>query len=515
MDIRTAQTDLENALRDAILYALAIRIPPVASAAALRASPTRGAGSSTRSDDDLIQIIPGQNLAAGDSYRWSAVSIAADDGLNVIKPDDVTGNGRWLLWTSPLRFVPVTGGDSFYLHELGSGPLARVEILDKNFTDEEVLALLTGQVPAVIIEATDDDPQDATENVGMQWLTAYHFTISVITENLRDRRQAAQGAEADGDPDPLGANTIDGMIKSLLAGSRLHAVIGGVRAVRLGRGRNSISDLVERRVVRSREYTIQVTEDNPSAPNDTGRAQQGDYQPQMTDLHDQKLFDPLNFIAAGLNVGLGAGLVKTVVGGSAWVNGSLVNFTVALHTFGANLDTYRDLNPDGTMTFVPVELGDTPPPVTVGALRIGVTTTDGSSVRSDRYIATTKENYGPEIVAFTGGVPDNRVYWGVHTDPGVYDQTFVEVTIGGQGSAVATSRQRTESLNGTAGLFDWYWIPTSFGGSSANFVDENGNPLDMIIAGTVSRVEAGGATVSYTGWRSTQSGLGAHSMVVT
>ena len=347
-----------------------------------------------RHDDDLICIVDAETDLVTTSYRWSSKSRENATGTTIVRPLDVEWeqNGRWLSWTSPLRFSPVVGGNAYYLHELVSGPLRRVIVLDRHLEQDEINSLVMGQVPSVVVEATDDDPEDATQNVGHRWITAYDFTVSVITENLRDRREHAQGPSLDTDIDP-GANSLDGFIKALLSGTQLYDVLDGVLSVRLGRGNNSISDLGQRRVVRSRVYTVHVTEELPNAPNDYGAAEEADLQAQMTDLHDQSTLDPENFVVSGMTVPTGAGYVMTVAAGTAVVGGEDVTYAGELHTFSAFADTYRDLLPNGTMAFVSVALQAQEPDVTATALRVGVTRTNGSGVLEDRYIATVKSNY--------------------------------------------------------------------------------------------------------------------------
>jgi hypothetical protein len=380
LDLRTAQTELEDAIRDAILYALGRRLPVVADAAALRLLVTQGSSGCALTDDALILC-----TALG-SFRWSNASTAADDGTTVIKPADVPGAGRWLLWTSPLRIALAVGGDSCYLHELASGPLASVQTLDKAFSDDEVMQLVQGQTPAVLIEANDDEPTAATGDEGRLWFVRYTFTVSVVAQNLRPRRQAAQ------DPG-VGANAIDGWIASLLGGTQLAQAVEGVRDVKLGKGMNWISDLMQRRVIRERTYSVLATVENPQAPNEIGPAAEVAQQSQMTDLGDQDVFDPRNFIASGLDVRCGAGLVQTVRAGSAVVGGAAVTYAGELHTFGASTDTYRDLGDDGTLHFIEVASGEPAPALTAGALRIARTTTDGSGVVDDHSIAATYTPY--------------------------------------------------------------------------------------------------------------------------
>lgn len=390
LDTRVAQTTLENALRDTVLCALGQRLPSVASIAALRAVATRGAASSMRSDDDLICVGSGTVTA----FRWNSISAATDDGATVIQPSDVTGNGRWLAWTSPLRFSTSVGGDSVTLDQITSGPLRRVIVLDKSMSDDETLALVTGQMPSVVIEAIGDTPADATQATGSLWLTDYEFTVSVISRNLRDRREAAQGSGLSEDVDTVGANAIDGFIKALIGGTSLTAIVDGIRNVKVGHADNTTSDFGERFVIRSRSYTIQATEEFPNAPNEFGAAQEVDVQAHMADLGDQPGdFDALNYITSGMLVTVDSGFMQQVSAGSAVIAGTAASYAGTIRSFAAMSDIYRDLSPAGTMTYVTVSAGSDEPAVTPGSLRIGVCRTDSSGVISDRYIAASQAPY--------------------------------------------------------------------------------------------------------------------------
>lgn len=396
LDIREAQDTLEDALRDAVLYALGKRYAAVTSVAALRAVPTQGAAGTALNDDCLAATtITGTTTG----YRWNSQSEEVDDGAGVIKPDDIAAGdpGRWISWTSPLRISLAPGQNSRYLHEITSGILERVILLDRHMDDAEVGALIFGQVPSVVIEATDDDPDDLTLNTGHRWDTEFHFTISTISQNLRDRRQAAQGSTYSGELEQ-GANKIDGLVQALLCGTQLHAVIDGIRNVRSGRGYNWVSNEGQRRVIRGRSFTVMATVEYPPAPNDYGPAEQINAQAEMTDLGaTDPPWEMDNYISSGFAVGLGAGLTRTVQTGTAILDGEEVEFAGELYTFTANRHTYRDLNPDGTMSYVESEPSQAEPPVTEGALRIGVTMTDGSGITGDRLLARSRVPYGANM----------------------------------------------------------------------------------------------------------------------
>lgn len=398
LHVRLAQNALENLIRDTIVRALKRRLPTVASVAELRAVATRGSSSSVRTDDDLITIVTG--LGAISSWRWSQTSTATDNGTSIIKPNDVAANGRWLAWSTAIRFAPVVHGDSYTLDQLpyrtdALQPLQAVIVLDKDMTTEELLNLVFGQTPAVVIAAEGDTPDELTQDSGHRWSEEFRFTISVISENLRDRREDAQGSAVAVDPFP-GANTIDGMIWELLSGTgdgRLTEEIDSIRDVRPGKAENWNSDLAERLVIRSREWTILATLENPQAPNETGAADEIAAQAEMTDLGTQTELDLDNLVTGGLSIALSVGLVKPVAAGTALIDGVEVTYAGELHTYGASVDTYRDLNAAGTMIFTETTVDGPPPDLAAGALRIAVTTTDGSGIVDDRWIATRKIPY--------------------------------------------------------------------------------------------------------------------------
>lgn len=409
LDTRTSETTLENLIRDVILFALGARLPQVATIAALRAIGTAGASSSMFGDDDLVTT----NIAGTiTGWRWNRESTLADDGAAVVRPTDVppSSPGRWLAYTSQVRFAPTVGGNSMTLDQITSGPLQRVIMLDKSLSQQEELALVTGDVPAVIIEAHGDDPKDATLNVGHRYIAEYHFTVTVLTQNLRDSRQAAQGSAVDG---TLGANDIDGFIKALLAGTVLNAAFTNdqpIQNVKIGHAENRYSEYGQRRVWRIRDYEFQVSEENPAAPNDSGALTDIFAQAELVKLAAKPTppvtkpptadtpapYDPSNYLVSGCLPTLGGALTQALSAGSTVIAGAPVNYAGGSVTFAAYSDNYRDLTPDGVMHIVSAPVGGGTPAVTANALRIGVTTTNGSTVLGDAILAQTQAPFGPD-----------------------------------------------------------------------------------------------------------------------
>jgi hypothetical protein len=401
LNVRYAQTTLENLLRETIELAFKRRLPTVASIAALRAVATQGASGSQRTADDIITVVT--TTPTTSAYRWIPTSAHADDGAAWVKPADVQAGqvGRWSLWTSPIRYVPVVDGPDYTLDQLPfqdskNQPLQQVILLDESMSPEDIAALVLGQVPACVIVPDDDDPEATDLNSGWRWRDTFNFTISVICENRRNRREAAMGSDVDADPYP-GANEIDGMIWELLAGAgagRLNEVVDAIVDVQPSTGTNWSSELGQRRVFRSRKYRVIATLSNPAGSNDAGPLQKILAQQQFAQTSSALVADTANLVTAGCDVPLGVGLTKPVHAGTALIDSAAITYAGELATFPTSSDTYRDLNEDGTMTFTSVAIDGAPPDLASGAMRVGCTRTDGSGVLSDVFLCAVKTNYG-------------------------------------------------------------------------------------------------------------------------
>jgi hypothetical protein len=393
MDVRQSQNEVEDLFRDAILYALGARKTAVTSVAALRAFPTRGASGGSTLNDDALAAVTVAGVTTG--WRWNSQSTATDDGMSVLQPNDVTANGRWLNFVSPLRIALTPGGDSAYLHEITAGPLKRVILLDRGFDDQETLALVLGQTPSVLIQATDDEPVSTVEASGRLLDVAYTLMVSVLDENFRDYRQAAQGSTFSGE-ESLGANGIDGLIQFLLTGTQLAQVVDGIRDVQPGRCSNLRSEHAQRRVERIRTYRVLATVQIPPAPNDSAPVSKIFAQQNLVALGEQTVAGNTYVVSGIVPTAFGPGLSKNIAAGSMMVVGEPLAYAGELATFAASSLTYRDLNPNGTLSFIATGLDEIEPAVTAGAQRVGVTQTDADGVVADRLIAASNEPYGSD-----------------------------------------------------------------------------------------------------------------------
>lgn len=95
-----------------------------------------------------------------------------------------------------------------------------------------------------------------------------------------------------------------------------------------------------------------------------------------------------------------------------------------------------------------------------------------------------------------------KAYWGIADNKSSYTS---EDILALSNSALTTSRQRTLSLNATAGKHIVYAIPSSFGTPVFNVGGFDGG---FIKVGTVSHTNASGHTQNYDVWKSVNAGLG-------
>lgn len=101
-----------------------------------------------------------------------------------------------------------------------------------------------------------------------------------------------------------------------------------------------------------------------------------------------------------------------------------------------------------------------------------------------------------------------KVYWGVSDNKSNYSSADI---LGLSNSALATSRQRTISVNATAGKHIIYAIPSNFGTPVFNVGGFDGG---FVKVGTVSHTNASGHTQNYDVWKSVNAGLGSVNVLV-
>jgi phage gp37-like protein len=375
LTLRTARTDIENAILSQLWLAYGRRAQAVADVAALRA---------LRSEEalpDTLRFV----TAKGFVYRWRPFSTAADDGDAFIKPTDVVSGqaGRWEKTTSTSQ----------------SGYLIRCELFNESEKNpEKLLEHLLGSTPAMVLSFQQGrhDPKSSTAPGALYKYTA-EFTIMVISINERaDGDGARQGNPIAGKStlDP-GSAAMVGDAKALLAGNSLG--ITDVMFVELGDERPVDIDWHERRVVEELDIFVgaTLTNHNPD-PDAVPIGRYGfNMQLQLAGTGSDAAWDKDNHVTAGMRVPTGGALATTIPSGTVVFAGSPLLVPGTPKTFGANRATYRDLKSDGTYLFVEADIDQPAPAVSYGALRVGVTITDGASIVADALVGDSLENFGP------------------------------------------------------------------------------------------------------------------------
>jgi hypothetical protein len=377
--ITTATAQIERALKTTILLALGVR-RTAATIAALRALTTQGASGSAMDDDSLVYV-----TSATLVYRWSVRNTTADNGTTVIEATDGGDTGRWLATEST---------DT-------AGYLKRVEFFDGTFEEAQVDQRLLGLRPCVVIHWNGADNIVSSVVAGALYKHRPEFALWCLSQSMRSGFEGQLGPllsdEASADP---GAQNIIGALKALLAGEDLDQT--GIDYCEIGRERVVTTSLLERRFAVELALTVNATTHNPETDLvdldgldlQTEIAAKGHGADEDYADRDDNLADRDNRRVSGIETTIATGLTQDISSGSAYLAGTLVAYAGQSKAFTASRDTYRDLNDDGTLTFVVANAGDDEPAVTADALRIGVTTTDEASVTRDVILVPTIDVFG-------------------------------------------------------------------------------------------------------------------------
>ena len=170
----------------------------------------------------------------------------------------------------------------------------------------------------------------------------------------------------------------------------------GIAYVEIGAEAPLYRSLAERRFVYSLAVRVHATVHTPDT--DLVAFTEARVQYELADLHaTAPAFDESNYVASGIAVDIaGTGLAADVSAGAAFVGGVAVAYAgEAMHVFAPDRWTYRDLTAAGALVFVAGLPRQPAPPVTAGALRVGVTVADSADVVADAYLAATMTQFNP------------------------------------------------------------------------------------------------------------------------
>ena len=103
----------------------------------------------------------------------------------------------------------------------------------------------------------------------------------------------------------------------------------------------------------------------------------------------------------------------------------------------------------------------------------------------------------------------NKAHWGTAAAPGTVDSAFL---LGLPGSALASGKGRTITVNAGTGEYVWYAVPSSFGACAFNVGGFDGGFTKV---STISHTNASGHTENYDVYRSDNAALGSTTVKIS
>lgn len=365
-------TELERILILFLRLAFKHRFAPVADLAALQAA------SIATTTEGALRYVTAEDRV----YWYSAFSGAAQSLPAVVQPTGSTAPGRWLRVDVPWTYGP---NGNRPLRAQQTGVCKAVELFNGASTETmEALLKVFEQRPALFLQWTESPVQAQSIYAGAHYKIPATFNLVVASENLRGDpwgMLGEPGATEQNGKDP-GLSWLLGQVLKVCAGVDL--ATPGIESVEIGKAQVLYQGLQERVFVGVVPITVRVWVLNEDEDLVAARV---DAHPNLGDTGDAPKFDVLNFVAQGYTITPGPGLTRSYGAGLATVGGVSVASTPPDVTFTADRDTYRDLLPDGTLTYVAVARDAPPPAVTATALRLACTSTDSTGVVADHWIA--------------------------------------------------------------------------------------------------------------------------------
>lgn len=373
------KTVVEQQLFDALRLAFKHRqtAADVAAVAALQVATADG--SLLTEDGALCYVTAEDNVFILDIYSGAAA------GADVITPTTLPSNyarARWLRSTSTMNFGPNYNAP---LRRRPAGYCKEVALFNGQGGTDAAMEQVLAVRPAMWLQWTDDNPQPLSAGYpGAYYKNNLDFQVLIVSECNRLGPWAVWGSpysdEATADP---GMNAMVQQIRKLLAGSKLG--VDGVERTEIGKAHVLSEDQAQRLFIAAVNIQVRVYF---YIPDEDLVAPRIDVQPELADTGGADHFDAQNYIAQGYQVTAGPGLAFTFPAGIAVIAGAAIASTPAPKTFAASMDTYRDLQPDGTFAYSEVPIGYPPPAPADGTLRVGVTTTDASDILQDRILCS-------------------------------------------------------------------------------------------------------------------------------
>lgn len=339
--------------------------------------------------------------SVGKVYRFDAYESRPDDGAEVIAPADAKGLGRWVReGASPeqrtARHVGIRDAairlDRWALQRTGFAEVVRIW---EGEYDDEAIAELFARKPAYVVVPSGSSRDALSLVPGTYYREKYRFRVWGISQSLRRGPAGILGSAYALEGEDPGLNYVMGSIKRILAGGTLG--IPGVVSVEIGDEDIVAHDLANRVFCNALDLAVTATLHLPD--DDIVPLTAVTTTTQLADPGDEPQVDLANYVADGCYPDRSGALLATIRGGVAYIGGKLVQAAPQTLTLFAFSEAYRDLLPSGAFVVQSVAIGSLPPAVPAGALRVGVTTTDGTSITSDRFLCSTLLNLvGPDRI---------------------------------------------------------------------------------------------------------------------
>ncbi len=393
------QAQVERALVDTLRLAFLQRqaLPDIAAVKALDIS----AGA----DGALVYV-----ASEGRVYSLDLYSTAAEALPLIVAPTIPPARyqtARWIQSQSAVNYGP---NQLAPLNARQAGFMRAVDLFaGRGGTDQGMLAVMATK-PALLLLFTGDDLRaQSCGYPGALYENTLSYQVWAFSACYRGAPWALWGTPVaqDAQLDP-GVHAIIGQVRHVLAGlsgsdvdaPRGYLGLQGVAWVEIGGAEVLSEDEDQRLYVTALDIKVKCRfycpdESTTAIPPAVVRIEE-----RLADTGRSRSFDRANYIAQGYLVEVGPGLTRTLGPGVAVVGGTPVASTPGAHTFGAGRDTYRDLRADGTLVWTETPAGYPEPPAVVGALRVGVTATDGTAVIGDRLLCCASVAFrGPYQIA--------------------------------------------------------------------------------------------------------------------
>ncbi len=332
-------------------------------------------------DQDLVYVTSEARV-----YQLAQLSGAAAASPDVLAPSTASvkhPRARWLRVTSAANYGPNTNAP---LHGRSSGILRQVLLYAGEGGPDAQLALCMGAVPSLLLD--QDGEQVAPLSAGYPgslYKVDMRFAAMTFTSDLRGAPDSITSTST-AQPSPA---YIIGQVRKVLAGiSGADLGLEGVDRVEIGDAQLVSEGDAERAYVYSAEIRAVCFVTNP---DEDLTAFTIEAQPELMDIGAEGRFDPLNFVARGLYLTPGAGLVQQFAAGVATLAGLAVASSPAAHTFTAQSDTYCDLAADGSVSYSAVAPDHPAPAQAADTLRMGVARTDDADLISWRILCSYSE----------------------------------------------------------------------------------------------------------------------------